>query len=134
MTDKVGKGLAILILDDEKDICQFIKEFFIKRGFDVYTALTGKAAVNIIKKVQTDIALLDIRLAEKEMTGLDVLKLIKEKRPECQCIIVSYIDDQKLVDQAMEMGATEYLKKPLTLAEIEKVINRIVKKVRKGAK
>lgn len=134
MTGKVGKGLTILILDDEKDICYFVKEFFIKRGFDVYTALTGKAAVNIIKKVQTDIALLDIRLAEKEMTGLDVLKLIKEKRPECQCIIVSYIDDQKLMNQAMEMGAIDYLRKPLTLTEIEKVINRVVKKVRKGAK
>ncbi len=134
MIKRIGEGLTIFVLDDEKDICQFVKEFFIKRGFDVYTALTGKAALNAIKKIQPDIALLDIRLTEKEMTGLDVLKFIREKRPECSCVMVSYIDDQSLVDQSAEMGAVDYLRKPLTLPEIEKVINKIVKKIRKVEK
>lgn len=134
MTDKMSEGLTIFILDDEKDVCHFVKKFFIKRGFDVYTALTGKAAVNAIKKIQPDIAILDIRLAEKEMTGLDILRLIREKRPECQCIVVSYVDDQKFVDQAMKMGAIDYLRKPLMLTELDKAISKIVKKVRRREK
>lgn len=134
MIKKIGEGLTIFVLDDEKDICQFVKEFFIKRGFDVYTALTGKAAINAIKKIQPDIALLDIRLTEKEMTGLDVLKFIREKHPDCCCVMVTYMDDEKIIKQAMEMGAIDYLKKPLTLPEIEKTISKIVKKVRKGTK
>jgi len=134
MTDKIGKGLIIFILDDEKDTCHFAKEFFIKRGFEVYTASSGKAAVNTIKKIKPDIALLDIRLAEKEVTGLDVLKSIKEKHPACCCVMVTYMDDEEIIKQAMEMGALDYLKKPLMPLEIEKTIKKIVKKIRKGAK
>ena len=134
MTDKIGKGLTIFILDDEKDICHFVKEFFLKRGFDVYTALTSRAAVNTIKKIQPDIALLDIRLPEKERTGLDVLQLIKEIRPGCYCVMVTYVDDWELIARATEIGAVGYLKKPLTLPELEYTINKIVKKLRKAGK
>lgn len=130
----MGDGLIIFILDDEKDICQFVKEFFVKRGFEVYTALNSKAAVTTIKKIKPDIALLDIRLADKDASGLDVLKSLKEKHPSCLCVMVTYMDDEKIIKQAMDMGAIDYLKKPLTPAEIEKTINKIVKKTRKGGK
>lgn len=134
MIEKIGKGLTIFVLDDEKDICHFVKEFFIKRGFDVYTTLTGKAAINAIKKIHPSIALLDIRLGEKKITGLDVLKFVKQERPDCHCVMVTYIDDQNFINQAMEIGAADYLKKPLTLPEIERVINKIVRRIRKGKK
>ena len=134
MIEKTGEGLTIFILDDEKDICQFVKEFFAKRGFEVYTASSSKAAFSTIKKIKPDIALLDIRLAEKEASGLDVLKSIKEKHPGCCSVMVTYMDDEKVVARAMEMGASDYLKKPLMPPEIEKTINKIVKKIRKGVK
>lgn len=130
----MGDGLIIFILDDEKDICQFVKEFFVKRGFEVYTASNSKAAVTTIKKIKPDIALLDIRLADKDASGLDVLKSLKEKHPSCLCVMVTYMDDEKIIKQAMDMGAIDYLKKPLMPAEIEKTINKIVKKTRKGGK
>ena len=131
---QIGKGLTIFILDDEKDICQYVKEFFVKRGFKVTTALNSKAAVSAIKKIKPHIALLDIRLSEKDKTGLDVLKAVREKHPDCYCVMVTYMDDEGIVKQAMDIGAIDYLKKPLTLPEIERTINKIVKKVRKGGK
>ncbi len=130
----IGKGLSIFILDDEKDICQYVKEFFVKRGFKVTAALNSKAAVGAIKKIKPHIALLDIRLSEKDKTGLDVLKAVREKHPDCCCVMVTYMDDENIMRQAMDMGASDYLKKPLTLPELEKTINKIVKKVKEGGK
>lgn len=133
MDKDIGKGLTIFILDDEKDICQFTKEFFAKRGFRVYTALTSKAAISTIKKVSPDIALLDIRLGDNE-EGLDVLKTIRESHPKCQCVMVTYMDNEKTMQEASELGAVGYLKKPLMLPEIEKAIKTVVKAVNKGVK
>ena len=133
MIKQIGEGLTIVVLDDEKDICHFVKEFFIRRGFDVHAALTGKAAIDLVKKVKPDIALLDIRLAKGKMDGIDVLKFIKEKQPQCYCVMVSYVDDKKMIKQLKEIGASDYLLKPLTFEKIENVIKRITKVIRKGA-
>lgn len=134
MDKETGKGLKLFVLDDEKDICHFVKGLFIRRGFEVGTALTGKAAINYINKFSPDIALLDIRLLDKDVDGIQVLKHIREKRPECQCVMVTYMDDEKIVKQAIQLGAVDYLQKPLAFPEVEKVIEKIVKKIRKGAK
>ena len=130
MTAKKEKKITIFILDDEKDICHFMKEFLKKREFDVYVSLTAKSAISTLKKIQPHIAFLDIRLADHKMTGLDILEIIKERHAQCQCVIVSYLDDPKVVERALSLGANDYLKKPLSLVEIHKVINKIVKKIR----
>ena len=134
MDKETGKGLKLFVLDDEKDISYFVKELFVKRGFEVKSALTGKAAINAINKFSPDIAILDIRLSEKEMDGIQVLKHIREKRPNCQCVMVTYMDDEKIVKQSLDIGAVDYLQKPLTFSEVEKAIEKIVRKIRKGAK
>lgn len=124
------KDIRILILDDEKDICKFSKELFIKRGFDAYAALTGKAAINLIKKVKPDIAILDIYL-QGEIDGMAVLKFIKENQPGCFCVMVTKEDDKKIAQQALDLGAFDYLTKPLTVKEIDAVLQRIVGKIKK---
>ena len=134
MVEKMGDGLTIFVLDDEKDICYFLREFFSKRGFAVYTALTGQSAVNLLKSVQPDIAILDIYLFKGKMNGIDVLRFIKEKGLKCYCLMVTRADDEKLIHESKELGAVDYLLKPLTLPKVEKAINGIVKMIRKGGK
>ena len=134
MTQRIDRPLKIFILDDEKDICFFFKEFLVRRGFDVVTALTGVAAVKVLKKEKPDIAILDIYLCKGKMNGIDVLKFIKEEQSNCCCLMVSRADDEKIVNQTKELGAEDYLLKPLMLEKIEKKINKIVLKIKKGRK
>ncbi len=134
MTEKIGEGLKIFLLDDEKDICHFFKVILVRRGFEVHTALTGQAAVNVIKNFKPDIAVLDIHLAEGKMDGIDVLKAIRKKRPNCRCLMVTVADNENLMKEAKELGAIDYLVKPLTLVNVEGKINKIVKLIRKGAR
>jgi len=134
MSDQIGKGLKILILDDDKDICSFSKEYFERRGFDVQTTLTGKSAINLTKKTKPDIALLDIHLAQAGMTGIDVLKSIREIHPDCYCIMVTRDDQKSIEAEAKELGASDYLTKINTAKNLDKVISKAVKKIRKGGK
>ena len=130
MIQKIGLGLTMLVLDDEKDICHFVKEFFSRRGFKVHTALTGKNAIRMVKEIKMDIALLDIRLTKGRIDGVDVLKFIKDQQPQAYCVMVSYLDDVKLIRQLKKTGAKEYWLKPLTFKKIESAIKRIVQKIR----
>ncbi|HNV23429.1 MAG TPA: response regulator [Candidatus Omnitrophota bacterium] len=134
MIAMIGQGLKMVVLDDEKDIGHFIKEFFTRRGFDVHTALTARSAMGLVKKIKPDIALLDIRLSKGKMDGVDVLKFIKKKQPHCCCVMVSYLDDDKLIRELKKIGIKDYLIKPLTFHKIERVIKKITAKIRKRKK
>ena len=54
--------VKILIVDDERDVCDFVKNFFEERGFEVLTASNGKEALPIAEKEEPLIVLLDIRM------------------------------------------------------------------------
>lgn len=131
--DKIGGGIKLFILEDEKDVCVFGKEYFNKKGFKAFTALSGNAAINTIKKQKPQIAILDIYLPG-EISGIDVLKFIKEKCPQSYCIMVTKEDDESVKQKAIQLGAFTYLTKPLTIKELDKVLKKVVNRIRKGAK
>lgn len=128
-----SKKIKLLILDDEKDICKFIKLLFQKKGFSVYSALSGTQAIRIAKKNKPDIAILDIYL-KKGLSGLDTLKQIRELLPSCKCVMVTWDKAQETVKEAKALGAAAYLVKPLTIDQLLKVVNRTVKRLAKGAR
>lgn len=133
MSELIGKGLKILVLDDEEDIRHFSREFFQRRGFAVSTAATSRAAFLFVKRTRFDIAVLDIHLHRGNKSGIDVLRLIREIRPDCYCIMLTRDNDQKIMEEAARLGASDYLVKPLTLQKVETAIKKVVKKIRKGA-
>ena len=69
--------IKVLVLDDEKGLCEDMKEFFAYRGYKVFAATSGEQAVSIIKKENIDILVLDIKM--EGIDGLKVLKMAKEK-------------------------------------------------------
>src|SRR3989338_10038548 len=105
--------IKLLIVDDEKDICNFVKLLFRKKKLSVYSALSGNQAVRLAKKIKPDIALLDIHL-KKGMNGIEVLQKLKELMPACRCVIVTWDEAQEKIKQARALGAAGYLTKPLT--------------------
>lgn len=122
------KKIKVLILDDEKDICKFVKLLFRRKGFLVYSALTKGAAVRIAKKVKPDIALLDIYL-KNGITGLDTLRQMRKVAPLCKCLMVTWDKAEAMVKKAKELGAVSYLVKPLTIEQLLKVVDRAVRQI-----
>lgn len=126
----IKKKIKLLIVDDEKDICKFVKLLFRKEGFLTYSALSDIAAVRISKKIKPQIALLDIYL-KRGKSGLDALKQIRKIVPSCRCIVVTWDKAANKIKEAKALGAVSYLAKPLTIEQLFKVVNRVVKDIRR---
>ena len=116
----------ILVVDDEIDVCDFVKHFFEERNFRTFTALSGKEALRMLKKEKPDIILLDIRM--KEMDGIETLKRIREIDKDVKVIMVTAVNDQDKMEICRELGASKYVTKPLVLEELEKVVSSYIKK------
>ena len=108
----------LLVVDDEMEICDFLKSFFEERAFDVKTANSGEEAVSVIGTVQPQVVLLDIHMPG--MDGMQVLKKIKENYPKVKVIMVTALETREKIEEAMRLGADNYITKPLSLEYLEK--------------
>ena len=120
--------VKLLIIDDEKDICEFQKSYFKKRGLDTYSSQTGPKAIVLARKAKPDIAIIDIHLS-KGADGLEILKKLLKIHPLCKCIMVTW--DREKAKEAKTLGAAGYLIKPVVLPELERAVNKIIKKLAK---
>ena len=121
--------IKVLVLDDEKGLCEDIKEFFTYRGYKVFAATSGEQAVSIIKKENLDILVLDIKM--EGIDGLKVLKTAKEKDPKVKAIMVTALRDDDMKRQALSLGASEYITKPFSYEKIETIIIHMVNQILK---
>lgn len=126
----INKKIKLLVVDDEKEICKFVKLLFKQEGFLTYSALSSTEAIRIAKKVQPQIALLDIYF-KRGKSGLDTLKQIRQVAPSCKCIMVTWDKAASMIKEAKAEGAVTYLAKPLTTDHLLKVVNRVVKNIRR---
>ena len=110
----------LLIVDDETDVRDFAKHFFIKRNIEVSIAGGGREALNIIETQKPDLVLLDIRM--EEMTGMEVLRQLRTQKNNVKVIMVTGVEDEETLKEANSLGAKGYIHKPLVLEELEKVV------------
>ncbi len=115
----------LLVVDDENDICDFVRTFFKDRGFNVFTALSAEEALSIAKKERPDMVLLDIKM--KGMDGLAALKHIKELDRGIKIIMVTALEDQDKMREAYKLGACDYITKPLILDYLEQTVLKNLK-------
>lgn len=110
----------ILTVDDEMGIDSFFYEFFTVRNYEVLNALSGKEALEIVRKERPRIILLDINM--RGMNGIETLKKIKEIDKDASVIMVTGVKDEDVVKEAQEAGADDYITKPLSLEYLDKVV------------
>ncbi len=111
----------ILVVDNEIDICNFIKRFFEERGFLVMTALNGEEAVTVLNGHLPDVVLLDVRM-RWESEGLEYLPKIRTRCPSAKVILVTGLEDELTLERAKQLGADSYMTKPLLLESLENMV------------
>lgn len=104
---------TILIIDDEQTLNHFVQEDLREAGYESLGALTGQEGLDLIRRQEVDLVLLDQQLPD--MHGLDVLKAIREEEPDIPVIIVTGHGAIDCAVQAMKLGAYDYMKKPYNL-------------------
>ncbi len=107
----------MLVVDDEIEICDFLKTFFEERNYKVFTALTGEGAIQLVDQENPAIVLLDIKMPG--LDGIEVLRRIKTFHPATKVIMVTAIETRDKIDEAMRFGADNYITKPLSLEYLE---------------
>lgn len=118
---KKNRPIKLLVVDDEKAICDFLYEFFGERGYTVYVAATRDSALAAVNQHKPDLVLLDILLhsGPNQNDGIEVLREIKKQHPSAKVLMVTAVEDVEIINQAMSLGASDYLIKPLSLEYLE---------------
>ncbi len=112
-----------LVVDDEEDIGRDLKEDLERLGFSAKTAFFGEQALVLIENEKWDLAVIDLRLATK-VTGLDVIKALREKQPDAIVMAMTGYVDVGLKQQAEKLGVHEYLLKPDDVLRLEEKVKR----------
>ncbi len=113
----------ILIVDDEQDALDLMKEVFETKGYIPITATNGLDALSVIKQQEPDIVLTDIRMPE--MDGMELLRILTKEYPHIPVIMVTAHGTIETAVDAMKMGAKDYILKPIRLDEILAKVERI---------
>jgi DNA-binding NtrC family response regulator len=117
--------LRVLAVDDDEDICLYLKEFLTREGYRVTTASNPQDALPEIQEGKCDLVLLDVRMPQ--MDGVDFLRQIRSIAPDlCVIIMTAYPTVTGAVD-SMKADAFDYLLKPFELEQLRQVIQRAVR-------
>ena len=115
----------VLIVDDERSIRFSFKSILSKKNHDVDTAENWEEAKGFIKKQDYDVVFLDILMPK--ISGLKILKAIKDTRPDCLVIMMTGEPTVGTASDAVRTGAFDYLTKPISKEDITRAISKAVK-------
>jgi two-component system response regulator ArlR len=118
--------MKILLIEDESELANGIKSFLEKESFACTVVGSVKKAKDTFSVNEYDCILLDIGLPDGN--GLDILKLLKEKKTDCGIIVLSAKDslDDKL--KGLDLGADDYITKPFHLSELNSRLKSVLRR------
>ncbi len=107
---------TVLIVEDDKGLQKYLKELLLDNGFSVKTATDGIQALEMLKKAQPDIIILDLGLPN--MSGEAVCLEVRKKYPELPIVILTAKDAISDIVQGLNIGADDYITKPFVADEL----------------
>lgn len=104
---------TILLVDDERDILEFLEYNLLKEGFKIYTAENGKEAIEVAKKHQPELIVLDVMMPE--MDGVETCKKLRELSSFKDTLIVFLTarSADEFEIEGFDVGADDYISKPI---------------------
>lgn len=111
----------ILIVEDDVAFCRMLEAFLKKKGFDVLAVFSGEEALRTLQKEKDfDLVLTDVRLPDKD--GNFVLEKIAKNHRKTKVILMTGYAEVNLAVDAMKMGASDYISKPVPPDKLLKII------------
>ncbi|MDO8585653.1 MAG: sigma-54 dependent transcriptional regulator [Armatimonadota bacterium] len=118
----------VLIVDDEQAIREVLSDLFNGLGYHVGLARDGNEGLDAALSSDIDLAVLDVSLPG--MNGLDLLRVLKESKPDLPVIMVTGYASMSAALKALKLGAYDYIKKPFNLDDVQSVAQRAVERQR----
>ena len=114
----------ILIVDDEKNIRMTLSQSLESLGVETEMAGNGEEALAKLKEKDFSLMLLDIRMPG--MDGMEVLRRVREVRPDIRIIMITAYGTIESAVEAMKLGAVDFLQKPFDPEEIREIVSRVL--------
>ena len=111
----------ILVMEDDLNVAKGLEMVLTEEGYDVYLAETGKLAMEAFKQGRFDLLVADIRLPD--VNGMDIIREIKETKPETEVIAITGYATTSMAVEAMKLGVHDFLPKPFTEEEIKSTVS-----------
>jgi len=118
------KGKSVLIVDDEKNILLTLSQSLEVLQLETDTATNGEEALAKLKEKEFGLLLLDIRMPG--MDGMEVLRQVREIRPDIRIIMISAYGTIELAVEAMKLGAVDFIQKPFSPEEVRALVSRVL--------
>jgi two-component system, NtrC family, response regulator AtoC len=115
----------ILVIDDDRSICETLELYLTEEGYEVVTAVTGTEGLNQFVEHSPDVVILDIRLPDVD--GFTVLEDLREDDENAKVIMITAHHDMDSTINAMKSGAFDYIHKPVNVDELDMAIRKAIK-------
>jgi response regulator RpfG family c-di-GMP phosphodiesterase len=116
----------ILIVDDEETIRLALRKFLRSRGYEVEIAGSGDQALQLLSKDSFALMLCDVRMPG--MSGVQIVPLAREKDQDLAIIMLTAVNDAATATEVLSSGASDYLMKPVELADLQQAVDRALQK------
>jgi DNA-binding NtrC family response regulator len=113
-------NIRLLLVDDEVGYLEVLSKRLTKRNLDVTTASSGQEAIQLLRRNDFDVAVVDLKMSD--MDGIDVLKIFKKMDPDLAVIILTGHGSEQAAREGIEQGAYDYLTKPCDLESLLDII------------
>ncbi|HEX7474474.1 MAG TPA: response regulator, partial [Dehalococcoidales bacterium] len=120
------KTTKVLLIDDDPNLRGVLSDILKEKGFESVPVKSVAAALAQIEQQDIDVVLIDIKL--EDMSGLDVLRSIKARSPEIECIMLTGHASQATAIKAVNLGAYSYFQKPYEVDQLLVAIRRAAEK------
>ncbi len=118
----------VLVIDDEKATLKMFRLFLTAYGYSVFVAENGETGLNIFKKEHPQIVFTDIKMPG--MDGFEVLKQIKGINALIEVVVITGHGDMDLAVQALNLGATDFINKPIHRTALESALGRAEERIK----
>jgi len=115
----------ILVIDDDRSICETLELYLTEEGYEVVTAATGTEGLNKFVETSPDVIILDIRLPDVD--GFTILEDLRKDDENVKVIMITAYHDMESTINAMKSGAFDYIHKPVNVDELDMAIRKAVK-------
>jgi signal transduction histidine kinase len=122
----LGSKGSILIVDDEPIIRALCSKAL--KGWHTLEAENGEEAMSLLAEKEVDLVLSDVMMPY--MSGLDLLRAIKERKPDQTVIIMTGLGDRDVVLNALHADADDFISKPINILQLQTTIDKVLQKKR----
>lgn len=113
---------TILVVDDAAFMRMMIRDILAREGYAIQEAVNGRDAIEKYRETRPDLVTLDITMPEVD--GIEALKAIRLIDPTARVLMVSAMGQQKLIVDALEAGATDFLVKPFQPTKVLETVRK----------